>query len=88
MGAAHHDDPLHPLDDAGLLADGKRDVRVRADGHERDRPGIVRQDGVDDEVHGMAFVEVERRGGQHGPVEPGIAVDLDGQNLIAYHRTG
>jgi hypothetical protein len=88
IAAAHCDDPLHPLDDARLLARGERDVGIGTHRHERDRPGLMRHDGVDDEIHGMALVEVEGGGRQHRPVQPGLAIDLDGQHLVADHRGG
>lgn len=48
----------------------------------------MRHDRVDDEVDGMPLVELKRRRGQDRAVEPGLAVDLDGQHLIDDERAG
>lgn len=87
VGSAHRD-TLHPLDDARFLARGKRDVGVGTDGYQRDGFRLVRHDRVDDEVDGMPLVEIERGRRQHRAVEPGCAMDLDGQHLIADERAG
>jgi hypothetical protein len=47
----------------------------------------MRHDSVDDEIDGMARVEIEGRRRQNRPVQPGIAMDLDGQNLVADQQT-
>lgn len=88
VASPHRDDFLHPLYDARFLAGGECDVGVGTDGYQRDGLRLMRHDRVDDEVDGMPPVEIKRGGRQHGAVEPGIAMNLEGQHLVDDERAG
>ena len=53
VAAAHEDYFLDALNDAWLFARGHRNIGKRAGGYQGDGAGLVRHDGVDDEVDGV-----------------------------------
>ena len=74
--AAHQHDLLHAVDDARLEAGSQRDVREGPGRHEGDRAGLFGHHNVDDELGRAALVERDLGLGQHGAVEPRLAVNV------------
>ena len=70
---AHEHHLAGQVGDAGLAAQGGRDVGLRPGGHQRDLAGVG-EDRVDDDVHAVPGVLGERRRRQRRPVEAGGAV--------------
>jgi len=83
---AHQHDLVHPVDDVGGETDREREVRQRSGCDEGDFAGGVGADRVDDDVHAVPRVCDQARCREHGTVEPGLAVGLDGRLRRAHER--
>ena len=83
--AAHDHDPLHVLGRLGVVRQEERDVRQRADRDERDRPGRA-EDPLGEEVDRVLLDRCALRVGQARPVEPGLAMDVGGDEELAGER--
>jgi hypothetical protein len=70
VAAAHEDNFLDTLHDARLLAGGHGDVGEARGGDQGDRARLVRHDGFNDEVDGVARVQLDGGLGCSGPSMP------------------
>jgi hypothetical protein len=75
VAAAHEDNFLHTLHDARLLAGGHGNVGEARGGDQCDRARLVRHDSFNDEVDGVARVQLDGGLGLLRAVHAGIAVD-------------
>ncbi len=76
VAAAHEDNFLDALNDARLLAGGHGDVGEACGGDQGHGAGLVRHDRLDDEVDGVARVQLDGGLGLGGAVHAGFAVDV------------
>ena len=78
VAAAHEDNFLHTLNDARLLAGCHGDVGEARCGDQGDRARLMCHDGFNDEVDGVARVQLDSGLGLLRAVHPGITVDAGG----------
>jgi hypothetical protein len=78
VAAAHEHNFLDAFHNARFLAGGHGDVGQAGGGHQGDGSGFVGHDGVDDEVDGVARVQLDGGVRQGGAVHAGLAVDVRG----------